>query len=218
MARLIAIGDVHGYTLALRALLDWVAPTPADTLVFLGDYVDRGPDSRGTLDLLIELQHSLRIVPLLGNHDHLFAEICKGRLDLRDEWLRFGGAQTVASYGRVPEDVPSAHLQFLAGCPRYHETEHHFFVHANYDARTPIAEQPGALLLWQSLRDRLPGPHYSGKVAIVGHTAQKTGRILDLGYLKCIDTYLYGGGTLTALNLTSGELWQVDQNGERRAT
>ena len=216
MHRTIAIGDIHGYTAPLEAILTLVAPAADDTVVLMGDYVDRGPDSRGAIERIIELSRHCRTVPLLGNHDHLFAEVCQGRGDLRPDWLGYGGSQTVASYGRVPEDVPWTHLDFLAACPRYYETDSHFFVHANYDAKEPILAQPAALLLWQSLRDRLPGPHISGKTAIVGHTAQKNGEIFDLGYLKCIDTFLYGGGWLTAIDVENGQVWQVDQTGRAR--
>lgn len=217
MPRTIAIGDIHGHTVALEAILALISPTADDTIVLLGDYVDRGPDSRGTIERVIALDGCCRVVPLMGNHDHLFAEVCHGRGDLRAAWLSFGGKETVASYGRVPEDVPWAHLDFLASCPRYYETDSHFFVHANYDAKAPILAQPAALLLWQSLRDRLPGPHISGKTAIVGHTSQKNGEVFDLGYLTCIDTYLYGGGWLTALEVDSGQILQVDQKGQVRA-
>jgi serine/threonine protein phosphatase 1 len=58
-----------------------------------------------------------------------------------------------------------------------------------------------------------PGPHYSGKIAILGHTAQRDGRILDLGYLKCIDTCCYGEGNLTALEVHTGQTWQADKRG-----
>jgi serine/threonine protein phosphatase 1 len=216
MPRTIAIGDVHGYSAALDGILAIIEPKADDTIVLLGDYVDRGPDSRGTIDRVIDLRARCQLVPLMGNHDHLFVEVCVGRGDLLPDWLAFGGAQTVASYGRVPEDVPEAHLEFLRACPRLFEQQHCFFVHANYDARAPLTEQPAALLLWQSLRNRLPGPHMSGKTAIVGHTAQKTGEVFDLGYLKCIDTFCYGGGWLTALDVDSGQLWQVDQTGRPR--
>ena len=63
---------------------------------------------------------------------------------------------------------------------------------------------------------KIPGPHLSGKTVITGHTAQRDGALLDLGYLKCIDTKCYSGGYLTALDVTSGELWQANERGEMR--
>ena len=89
----------------------------------------------------------------------------------------------------------------------------HIFVHANYDPDLPMAEQLRETLLWESLRRKIPGPHLSGKTVITGHTAQKDGAILDLGYLKCIDTYCYGGGWLTALDVATGQIWQANREG-----
>ena len=80
----------------------------------------------------------------------------------------------------------------------------------------PMVEQPALILRWESLRDMTPGPHESGKTVIVGHTSQKGGEILDLGHLVCIDTYCCGGGWLTALDVDTEEVWQVNRNGELR--
>ncbi len=66
------------------------------------------------------------------------------------------------------------------------------------------------------MKMRQPGPHISGKTAIIGHASQKSGEILDLGYLKCIDTWCYGDGWLTALDIDSGQMWQADKAGRMR--
>jgi serine/threonine protein phosphatase 1 len=66
------------------------------------------------------------------------------------------------------------------------------------------------------LRQTVPGPHVSGKKAVVGHTSLKDGEVLDLGHLVCLDTYCWGGGWLTALDTTTGEMWQVDREGQLR--
>ncbi len=217
MARTIAIGDVHGCLAALNAVLAAAAPRPDDTLVFLGDYVDRGPDSRGTIERLLELERQFHLACLLGNHDEMMLNICDGRQELYVDWLLFGGSATLESYGTMqPDDVPPEHIAFLRSCRLYHETDGHFFVHANYRAELPLCNQPRETLLWESLREREPGPHCSGNVAIVGHTSQKTGEVLDLGYLKCIDTRCYGEGWLTALDVDSGQLWQANKQGEMR--
>ena len=76
--------------------------------------------------------------------------------------------------------------------------------------------QPVETLLWESLKVRQPGPHCSGKTAIVGHTSQKSGEILDLGHLKCIDTWCYGDGWLTALDVETGRVWQANKKGRIR--
>jgi serine/threonine protein phosphatase 1 len=215
--RTIALGDVHGCLAALRAVLEAVDLRPDDTLITLGDYVDRGPDSRGVLDELIRLRSRCRMIPLMGNHDEMFLEICDGRTELFDQWLPFGGDATVASYeGHVPERVPREHLDFLRQCRSYYELPRHFFVHAGYLAHLPLDQQPVRVLHWESLKFRRPGPHCSGKQAVVGHTSQKNGEILDLGYLICIDTCCYGEGWLTALDIESGEIWQADKAGGMR--
>jgi serine/threonine protein phosphatase 1 len=215
--RTIVLGDIHGHLAALRALLEAIGPRPDDTIITLGDYVDRGPDSRRVIDRLIELKAQCRLIPLMGNHDEMFLEICGGRTELFDDWLFFGGDATVASYhGRVPEEVPEEHLEFLRACPSYYESKRHFFVHGSYVADLPLEQQPIEVLHWDSLKFGHPGPHCSGKTAIVGHTAQRDGEILDLGYLKCIDTCCYGEGWLTGLDVESGQVWQADKEGRIR--
>ncbi len=217
MPRTIAIGDVHGCLAALDSLLAAVRPRSDDTLVFLGDYVDRGPDSRGVIERLLGLQQQLHLVCLLGNHDEMMLNVYDGQREIYVDWLLFGGSATLDSYSTMqPEDVPTEHIAFLRSCKLYHETDRHFFVHGNYQAELPLDAQPRGTLLWESLRDRQPGPHCSGKIAIVGHTSQKTGEVLDLGYLKCIDTRCYGDGWLTALDVDSGQLWQANKKGEMR--
>jgi serine/threonine protein phosphatase 1 len=128
--------------------------------------------------------------------------------------MDLGGAATLQSFEcETVAGIPEPYIAFLQGCRRSHETLHHLFVHANYLSNLPLEEQPLYVLRWESLKTRCPPPHYSGKTAVVGHTAQKTGEILDLGRLKCIDTYCYGGGWLTALDVCSGQVWQVDEQG-----
>ncbi len=182
----------------------------------MGDYINRVPDSRGVLEKLIELSHLCRLVPLLGNHEQMLLEATAGIHPTT--WLGMGGLATLDSYGpgRDLSLIPEDHLEFLEGCLDFHETESHIFVHANYDPDSPMTEQPVSMLRWESLRDGIPDLHVSGKTVIVGHTSQKSGEILDLGHLKCIDTYCYGGGWLTALDVRTGEVWQTNQRGELR--
>jgi serine/threonine protein phosphatase 1 len=214
-SRTIAIGDVHGCLTAFNALLEAIEWRPDDLLVTLGDYVDRGPDSRGVLDRLIELRSQRRMVNLLGNHD---AQMLAAVADPNEmhRWLSFGGLATLYSYSETLrlDAAPAAHLEFLRSCLRSYETETHLFVHGNYDEKLPLADQDDEVLLWRSLRQVIPGPHQSGKPVIVGHTAQKDGRVLDLGYLVCIDTGCCYGGRLTAMDVHRGVYWQVDKDGQ----
>ena len=215
--RIIAIGDIHGCAAALDALIDVVAPRPEDTIITLGDYVDRGPDVPGVLDRLLDLQQRCRLIPLRGNHEQLLLWVCEGRRELFSDWRLGGGETTWASYGRhLPEVLPARHLQFLRDCRLVYETEHHFFVHGNYEADKPLDAQDPYVVLWDSLKRRVPRRHFSGKTAIIGHSRQKSGNILDLGYLKCINTDCDGGGWLTALDVAYGRIWQANKTGKLR--
>ena len=215
--RVIAFGDVHGCVRSLRALLAEIQPTQQDTLVFLGDCVDHGPGSREVISELIGLKEKCCVVPILGNHEEMMVRFLEGRTQA-DDWLQCGGKEPLDSYEGVghPEAVWSEHVEFIKGWRDVFETNHHFFIHANYDEEVPLLAQCWDVFRWQSLRDVVPGPHCSGKTAIVGHSSQKKGEILDLGYLVCIDTYCHGTGWLTALEPETGEIWQADREGRLR--
>lgn len=207
--RTIAIGDIHGCSIELARLLEVVAPSAEDTLVLLGDYIDRGIDSRGVIEQLLELQRRCTLVALMGNHEQMMLE-ARDDPHKRIEWMEFGGIVTLDSYGdRGWEDVPEAHWTFLRSCRDWHETSTHLFVHASYEPERALGEQEAGVLRWRSLHEHVPGPHRSGKRAIVGHTPQESGEILALGHLVCIDTGVCHGGRLTALDVESGRAWQV---------
>ena len=215
--RTIAIGDVHGCSVALAALLDLIRPRPDDTIVTLGDYINRGPDSRGVLDRLIALAGQCRLVPILGNHDESLRDLIRSGQPAY-WWLGGDDAEDLGSFVTQAQVVPvsAAQADFLAGCRDFHETDAHIFTHGNYEADRPMAEQADETLRWLSLREATPGPHDSGKTVFVGHTAQKSGAILDLGHLVCIDTYCWGGGRLTALEVDTRRVWRVDREGRPR--
>ncbi len=214
--RTIAIGDIHGYSAALEAILAAAAPGEEDTIVTLGDYVDRGPDSPSVIERLIELASRCRLVPLLGNHDQMLLDIRDGGPGL-EEWLGYGGRETLEAYGCThPREIPEEHAAWLKSCLPYYENATHFFVHAGYLPQLPLDCQPPQALRWMPLRKQRLEPHCSGKVAVCGHTAQHTGEILDLGYLKCIDTCCYCGNWLTAMDALTGQLWQASPDGEMR--
>jgi serine/threonine protein phosphatase 1 len=214
MPRLIAIGDIHGCSTALAALLKAIAPQPEDTIITLGDYVDRGIDSKGVLDQLLNLGSRCKLVAIRGNHDQTLLDAFDDEAAYR-LFMEMGGITTLDSYGDTGQLdlVPEEHRNFLRSCRLYFETATHFFVHANYSSLLPLPEQDDRVLLWLSLRDYVPGPHCSGKVAVLGHTPQESGEILDLGHLVCLDTGCATGGWLTGLDLGRGEVWRVDENG-----
>ncbi|MEM6798954.1 MAG: metallophosphoesterase [Planctomycetota bacterium] len=211
-ARLIAIGDIHGCDAALAAVVDAIAPTPEDQLIFLGDYVDRGPDSSTVIDRLIHLRETVGAVTILGNHEEMMLGVIRGDTPAA-WWLRCGGVETLDSYGGGIKDVPAGHIAFLESCVDFYEAEDFFFVHANYVADEPLGNQPTEALRWQSLDEHFPKRHASGRTAIMGHTSQKSGDVFDAGHLRCIDTFCHGGGWLTAMEVRTGQLWQADRTG-----
>ncbi len=216
MARTIAIGDIHGCGISLDRLLAAIEVKPADKIITLGDYVDRGMGSSQVIATLIDLIPKCHFVPLIGNHEiMMFKGLQNGGSDL-EFWMMHGGQATVASYGGQLQNIPQDHLTFLSHCLRFHETETHFFVHACYDPYLPLNEQPDEVMFWQHVKEYPPEPHMNEKIAIVGHTPQVDGEVLDLGHIKVVDTYCYGDQWLSALDVESGKIWQANEKGEVR--
>src|SRR5262245_8186869 len=182
VSRLIAIGDIHGCLTAFESILDVLNVQPDDRLVALGDYVDRGPDSRRVLDRVILLHELGRLIPLRGNHELM---MLRAREDWRDEefWRGHGGKEALDSYAPVDRpgrlnDVPDRHWKFMAStCVNLYETERHIFVHAGVNPVFDLNCQTEEELFWRSVTDR--GQHISGKKVICGHTMQRSGRPLD---------------------------------------
>ncbi len=220
--RLLAIGDIHGCSQALDTLLAALHLQPEDLLVTLGDYVDRGPDSKGVLEQLIALNAKGRLIALRGNHDEMMLLARRG--EERRMWWTCGGKTTLASYGiAVLEDdqlvkIPDSHWDFLESvCRDYYETAAHFFVHGNVFPDVPLAEQPTHMLYWEKLFPYDSRPHYSGKIMVCGHTKQVEGKPLNLRHALCIDTGVYTpNGWLTGLDVQTGQYWQANQQGELR--
>ena len=212
-ARTIAIGDIHGHAEALAGLLRLVEPRQDDKVVFLGDYVSRGPDSREVIQTVIDLGRRCRVVALRGNHEEMLLDSKRNRVALAS-WVAVGGDATLVSppLSQTWRALDEAQWSFVAGLPNFHETDDHFFIHANYAPNRPLHEQDAQTALWLPIEPP-PRPHYSGKTAIVGHTPQFDGDVLNLGHLVCIDTGCGLGGVLTAFEPTSGRIWQVDERG-----
>lgn len=218
MTRTIAIGDIHGCASALQRLLEEIQPTSSDTIVGIGDYVDRGMDSASVLEILVGLVPVCRFIPLIGNHELMMYKGIHSKKKSNDFefWFQHGGNATLASYGGRVDNIPQHHITFLSHCVRFFETDSHFFIHANYDPALPLLEQRDEVAFWQHIREIPPEIHLSGKTAVVGHTPQTEGEILDLGHVKIIDTYCYGDQWLTALDVDSGKVWQSNNRGQAR--
>lgn len=216
--RIIAIGDIHGCAVALRVLLEAIDVVESDTIVSLGDLVDRGPDSKAAIDQLLELRSRCKLVLVEGNHEEMMLAVVRGGKPPH-EWLKHGGVSTLDSYGFSGDlsVVPDEHVAFMESAVPFYETDSHFFVHGNYSPKVPLEKQDPAITRWRSLIESTPGPHVSGKKAIVGHTPDKSGEIFDIGHLMCIDTYCYGGMWLTAVDVANGTTWQANEEGELRS-
>ena len=217
--RTLAIGDIHGCLTAFDTLLDAVKPRAGDRIVTLGDYVDRGPDTAGVLDRLVELSQSHDLVPLRGNHDELMLSAREDDDDF-ELWLDYGGDDVLESYD-LPvcrsslNKIPARHWAFLAEqCRDLFETSTHFYVHGGVRHDLPLNKQRPRVCRWTKFRD--PPPHESGKTMVCGHTSQKTGRPRHLGHAVCIDTWVYGRGWLTCLEVETGKVWQANRHRETR--
>lgn len=219
MARTLVIGDIHGCLTALELLAGRVGLQPGDRLVTLGDYVDRGPDSRGVIDWLLAYgRRGRNLVTLRGNHEIMMMD-ARHDADARRSWLGYGGRQTVRSYSPDGgegdlDDVPEEHWNFLEATVPYLETDSHLLVHANLYPELELVEQPDSMLFWEKL-DSTVIPHCTGKTMVCGHTAQSSGLPLDLGAAICIDTKAYSKrGWLTCLELETRCYWQANQRGQ----
>jgi serine/threonine protein phosphatase 1 len=213
--RTLAIGDIHGCSKALNALLTAVAPTAEDQIIFLGDYVDRGEDSRGVIQLFLTDPRLRNSVFLRGNHELMMLEARTSRLQT-ESWQGLGGFETLLSYGAKTvkywqEAVPDAHWQFLVNTKSYFETSTHIFVHASLEPDLELYEQTDWYLFW--MRFEFARPHKSGKKFICGHTPQDD-RIVDLGFAACVDTGAVYGGWLSCLDVVSCEFWQANEAGQ----
>lgn len=213
--RLFAIGDIHGCSVALRTLIEAIAPQPEDTIVVLGNVIDFGPDTREVIQQLIELSSRCQLILLTGNHEEMLFRAVESPSEV-NTWIYSGGEDTLKCYaGRGKNElIDPDHLEFLRGhCRDYHETDGFIFVHANYFPNLPMSQQSSRTLRWEFIEPERMAPHYSGKTVVAGHTPQTSGEVLDLVFLKVIDTDCSRGGWLTALEVGSGEVIQADQLG-----
>ncbi len=201
-----AIGDIHGCLEETRTIVETLRSEeslrPDDTLVFLGDYVDRGPDSKGVIDYLIELNQSQRCIFLMGNHEDMMLwwlgiEHGRRRIELRLQaqyagvWIPNGGDKTLDSYGidmfdyrgrldEIIQALPENHLEFLKELKYYYIDGSNLYVHAGVGWQGMLAETPEEAvdvssdenLLWDRLSYQHPNDFGT---MIYGHTPSKKG-------------------------------------------
>ena len=218
--RTLEIGDIHGCFKALQTVVTAAEISLEDTIVTLGDYIDRGPEVPQVLAWLRDRYQSGHLVPLLGNHEIMMLESRRDKV-VREDWLQFGGRMTLEGYesdSEIPclKDIPSEDWSFIEEhCLRFHETDKYIFVHAGLHPGLPLSRQYDQVLFWD--RTSVHAPHCSGKTMVCGHTPQEGGHPVNHGHAICIDTGVYlKGGWLTCLDVDSGEYWQGNQEGDSR--
>ena len=174
-----AIGDVHGCLAKLNELLEkcrTFANGRASKFVFLGDYIDRGADSAGVVQTIMNMQVAdpTRVIALCGNHEDMLLNAHKH--DAVAEWLVNGGSATLRSYGvAAPSLIPSDHLTWLEGLPDHYDDGQRFFVHAGIRPGVPLHQQKRADLLWIR-RAFLELTIDHGRLIVHGHTPLRDGR------------------------------------------
>jgi len=215
MGKLFAIGDIHGCLSKLEALIPQIGiDSDNDTLIFIGDYIDRGLDSRGVVDLVLDLKTRVRsVICLRGNHEQMFLDyVCRGMNE--DLYLFNGGDATIASYGyRATSegrkiDVPDDHMGFFRSLLLWCETDDYIFVHAGLRDRIPLHEQDAHDLLW--VRHEFIRSSYDfGKTVVFGHTPVSHTDPLFLPGKIGIDTGAVYGGPLTCVELPLQKVYQA---------
>ena len=208
VGRTLAIGDVHGCLDALKTLEKFAGFCETDTIIALGDYIDRGSDSKGVIDWMIAAREKYNLITLLGNHEEMMEEarLCAEAYQF---WTMNGGDQTLNSFECSIGAIPESYWEFIKSCKLFHETENHIFVHAGLEPSLPPEEQQSDITCWLRFRDLKP--HVSNKTIICGHTPQRGNMPGILPHAVCIDTYAFNHkGYLTCLDIESGEYWQAN--------
>ena len=219
------IGDIHGCADELRYLIDGLPLARGDRLVFLGDYIDRGPDSRGVVSFLLDLKKKLSAIEfvfLKGNHEDMFLSYLGIGGAHGDMFLINGGKATLASYGLNPNCpsandahtvIPPDHLEFYRHLQSYFIMDPFLCVHAGIDPEKSLAEQTDEEFFW--IRNKfIFASHSLPHTVLFGHTPQHT-VYYDLPYKVGLDTGLVYGNMLTCLDVDEKVLYQIGRGKKR---
>lgn len=215
--RLFAIGDIHGCYNAFRTLLErHIQIKKSDKIILLGDYIDRGAQSKEVVDYIIDLQSDgFDIVPLLGNHEAMLLDAYynDGHLSL---WIQNGGTETLKSFGiRSLKNMERRYIDFFSGLPYYFAFEDYLFVHAGFndDLNNPFEDRYH--MIWKC-KERYKHPSLKDKTIVHGHRpVSKTickenvpgkNKVINLD-TGCVYSDYTGYGTLTALELYTNCLY-----------
>lgn len=199
--RRFAISDIHGCALTFEALLEQIAFSSADELFLLGDYIDRGPDSKGVIDLILKLkEEGYQLHCLRGNHEALLLNSIGGLTDDHELWLQNGGDTTMSSFGLSSTDslhlIPLEYIEFLNQLEWYFETDHYILVHAGLDFRTAQPLEARHAMTWiRNWYEQIDREWLKGRIIVHGHTPVP--RPLIVKQLKKLDK-------LPALDIDAG--------------
>jgi len=203
------IGDVHGCSNCLKELLGKLPLTKGTKLIFLGDYIDRGPDSKGVIETLLELSKSYDCVFLRGNHEQMMLDyLLKGEnLDL---WMMNGAGATLRSYGGV-DRITKQHIELLESTLIYYVQGHDLFVHAGVRPNVPLEKQDRFDMLWiryEFIYSENPLPNFR---IFFGHTSFQD--VLVLKDKVGLDTGCVYGNKLSAIAVETMKIYQVSCGG-----
>ena len=214
MNKIFAIGDIHGCLEKLEELMEkMVVDRQRDTLVFIGDYVDRGKYSREVVDYLIRLQGDYQnVICLRGNHEKMFMDYLEGVNE--GLYLGNGGRATLESYGILLSDdieerkakIPAEHMKFFQSLLPYYETDQYIFVHAGLRPELPLRDQSIDDLLWIRF-EFIENENDFGKTVVFGHTPMKN-LLINRNKIG-IDTGAVYGGKLTSVELPEIKIHQA---------
>lgn len=225
--RIYAITDIHGCAHLLQPMLrvidfDVARSRPRYAIeVFMGDYIDRGPDTRATLDIMVERSRRGNVVFLKGNHEAFLVRVFEDP-SLFEDWIAVGGTQTLTSYGLAPPDLtrdepasilrdliramPPEHLEFLDNLRLSFTCGDFFFVHAGVRPGVPLAEQSERDLLW--IREEfLRSDEQFDKYIVHGHTPVRSAEFL--ANRVNIDTGAYATGNLTLMSIQGSSMLAI---------
>ncbi len=223
--RLFAIGDIHGCPDELEVMLNAIKPVHGDTVVFVGDYVDRGPSAHGVIELLLdrERQGGAEFVFLKGNHEDMMCAYLGLPGNYGESFLFNGGAATLESYGVTEHNlsearghIPDPHLDFVKRLATSYLRPPYLFVHAGVVPALELEEQRVEDMLWIR-QEFIFSPHRLSSTVVFGHTPMRA-VMVDLPYKLGIDTGLVYGGKLTCIELTEGVVYQVNRRSRQAKT
>ena len=223
-SKIICIGDVHGEIHKLKNLFEKLSFTKNDTIVFLGDYIDRGEDSKSVIDFVLSLKDKCNLVTLKGNHEMFAMDTLKfiqgqmSKIQMQRSWMMNGGVECIKSYDeesvrdgyyqRVILKMFEQHGDFFNDLKLTYETDNHIFVHGHLAHEQDVEDQEEWQCLWGRYNDIYP--HKSGKTVVCGHTIQRSG-VKNDGFKICLDTGSFLlDGYITAMVIDGTKEYFID--------